>query len=515
MVKRINLALQPYPDLCRDGEIHWNISGLQPFFPTLETVFKGAKLGSGIRLKSSISAITAPNMIRTTNSETVKVHRKTTMLLSPYKWMKGEYGTNIGMPTTAEHSANIVRKIQNPNNYGYVGALLASILSESDSPLFPRVHGVFTGIAKEYVVDISDDYAELIHEPWFVQNVGKLFDIRMKEPSTAQIQGFSHTRADRNNLILGEETTLDGISILDAPAIGFAGGASGGDAGIQQIYVGESGSESECDSDDSTEEDVFDIQSCDCSDADTADADVAGEDDEDGEPFAWAVFKNVPVITTVMEECVGTFYELFKGDEDITHRVAWMIQVIAALAHAQQLMEFVHNDLHSNNIMYVSTELPHITYQDRKIPTYGKLIKIIDFERGTAKVKIGGMKDKKTIASDHFSIDEEACGQYNYSVFKVNNVPEIKPNMSFDLTRLATSMFWDLFPNGPAFAGYADNVIYQMFMRWLTLSDGNSVMFGKKVPRHDRYHGFELYKAIARFSTSAVPETELQRTILG
>jgi len=34
-------------------------------------------------------------------------------------------------------------------------------------------------------------------------------------------------------------------------------------------------------------------------------------------------------------------------------------------------------------------------------------------------------------------------------------------------------------------------------------------MFGKKDMRHDRYHGFHLYKAIARFSKDAVPRNEI------
>jgi hypothetical protein len=36
-------------------------------------------------------------------------------------------------------------------------------------------------------------------------------------------------------------------------------------------------------------------------------------------------------------------------------------------------------------------------------------------------------------------------------------------------------------------------------------------MFGKKDPHHDRYHGFHLYKAIARYSREcAVPRKEIE-----
>jgi len=74
-----------------------------------------------------------------------------------------------------------------------------------------------------------------------------------------------------------------------------------------------------------------------------------------------------------------------------------------------------------------------------RVPTYGYLIKIIDFERGIGMVKLTGMKEPKLFMSDHFSIDEEAGGQYNFEQWYVSKYPVIKPNPSFDLVRLATS----------------------------------------------------------------------------
>jgi hypothetical protein len=47
-------------------------------------------------------------------------------------------------------------------------------------------------------------------------------------------------------------------------------------------------------------------------------------------------------------------------------------------------------------------------------------------------------------------------------------------------------------------------------MKWVTLEDGKSVLFGKEDPKHDRYHGFHLYKAISRFcKDTAVPRKEI------
>jgi hypothetical protein len=120
------------------------------------------------------------------------------------------------------------------------------------------------------------------------------------------------------------------------------------------------------------------------------------------------------------------------------------------------------------------------------------------------------MKEAKFFMSDHFAVNEEAGGQYNYGPFYLAKFPEIKPNPSFDLVRLSTSLFWDLFPEGPNHEEYLKNPIFCYFVKWLTIEDGKSIMFGSKDPHHDHYHGFTLYKAIARYcKDTAIPRKEL------
>jgi hypothetical protein len=185
-----------------------------------------------------------------------------------------------------------------------------------------------------------------------------------------------------------------------------------------------------------------------------------------------------------------------------------------ALAYAQRNFGFVHNDLHSNNIVYVPTTKEYFYYNLAgtlyRVPTYGYLIKIIDFERGVTSIRVTGMKDSKFFMSDHFSANDEAGGQYNYPPFYIGKYAEVKPNPSFDLVRLATSLFWDFFPKGPECEEYTQTMMFTLFKKWLTLEDGTSVLFGKEDPHHDRYHGFTLYKAIARYcKDTAVPRKEL------
>lgn len=491
-------------NLRTQGDIHWKIQNLQPFFPSIEKLFKTENLENthlyGIRFPEEVMTILSPDTIRTTCGNEVQVHRKTTMLLSPFKWMKGSYGTALGIPTTSETAAAVTSKLQNTNNAGYVGALISAVLSNSGCLHFPKVYGVFTGTSAEHTIDISDDYGEISERPWFSQNIGKLFDIKLSDVVQNHVE-FRHTRCARTSLQLGDDIVLDDVPELESLNIGEVTMSDMNrvlhDEETDDGNVSESSSVST--------EDMFEIVSCACEDESEDETEI--DEDESCEPFAWATFKNVPVQTTLMEKCNGTLYELMMMNLEPEKHLAWMTQVMFALAYAQRNFGFTHNDLHANNVMYVPYEKEFLYYncggQLYKVPTFGYLIKIIDFERGIASVKISGMKEPKVFMSDHYDLDEEAGGMFNYDAYYTPKYPEIKPNASGDLVRLATSLYWDLFPEEDG------SRLCEMMKRWMSTETG-SVMFGKNDPHHDRYHGFELYKAIVRFcKDSAVPRKEI------
>lgn len=487
------------------GNMYWNIQNLQPFFPSIEKLFKTENLENtasyGIRFQEEIMSIIGENTIRTTSGKEVQIHRKTTMLLSPFKWMKGTYGSALGIPTTSESATAVNSKLQNTNNAGYVGALVSAVLSNSGCLHFPKVYGVFTGTSGEHIIDISDDYGEISERPWFSQNIGKLFDIKLSEVVQNHVE-FRHTRCARTSLQLGDDISLDDIPVLDAPVVGDV------IMGEMNRIVNDDVDENDVNSDSSSvsTQDMFEIVSCMCDDSDDEEEDI--DEDESCEPFAWATFKNVPVQITLMEKCTGTLYELMMMNLDPEKHLAWMTQVMFALAYAQRNFGFTHNDLHANNVMYVPYNKEFLYYncggQLYKVPTFGYLIKIIDFERGIASIKIAGMKEPKVFMSDHYDLEEEAGGMFNYDAYYTPKYPEIKPNASGDLVRLATSLYWDLFPEEDS-----NSRLCGMMKRWMATETG-SVMFGKNDPHHDRYHGFELYKAIVRFcKDSAVPRKEI------
>ena len=508
----VGMSVQKYPDMVTlrsASKQFWSIDHIQPFFPPIEKLFKTQSIDNvkdyGVRFENGIADIRSANTVRTTDGSVIEVHKKITMLLGPYKWMQGDYGTALGLPTSEEEAATIAKKIQNSNNAAYVGSLLSVALAQSECQHFPKVFGVFSGMSEKHVIDISDDYGDLCDRSWFSSNIGKTFEIKLSDDIQESAE-FSHTRSARVALNIGDDTKLEGVTELDCVQVPET------QAGEMNrvFHDNEDDDDDESDSSSVSTSYIFGVKSCDCESDDEDDED---EDDEDAEPFAWASFTNVPVQITVIEKCTGTLYELFKANPESEKHLAWLSQVMFALAYAQRTFAFTHNDLHSNNVMYIPTTAEYYYYNCAgnlyRVPTYGYLIKIIDFERGIGMLKLSGLKEPKLFVSDHFSIDEEAGGQYNFEPWYVSKYPELKPNPSFDLVRLATSLFWDLFPEGPDHPEYKDNVVFRLFMKWLTLEDGKSIMFKDADPEHDRYHGFHLYKAIVRYCKDAIPRKEI------
>ncbi len=511
-LKTVSLPVQvsKQKDLKQSIAEHWNVEHAQPFFPSLETMFKVENIENvrdhGLKLDDPIQAINSKDSVITASGRTCNIHIKQSMIVTAIKWMRGDYGTSLGIPSTKDNTQSAYEKIQLPHNAAYVGSLFSALFSLSKCIHFPEVYGLYTGVAKKHTIDISDDYEDLSEKSWFSHNVGSYFELKLSD--SVENQAFQHTRRARLEVRMDEDTTLGEIPEME-------GIASNTEIvpDMDPVFHSSDDIEDDDSSNCSTVSTsyMFEIESCKCSTEDDG-----SEFTEDYEPFAWATLSNVPVQLTVMEKCEGTLYELMCEHTSTTEHMAWLTQVLFALTFAQRTFGFVHNDLHSNNIMYVKTDKEHLFYkvdgQSYKVPTYGYLIKIIDFERGIGSVRVAGTKHAKTFVSDHFSPNEEAGGQYNIEPFHVSKVETIKPNPSFDLVRLATSMFWDLFPNGPDETEYDNNPIFTTLKRWMTLDDGTSVMFGKNDAEHERYHGFELYKAITRYcKDTAVPRKEVQK----
>ena len=101
--------------------------------------------------------------------------------------------------------------------------------------------------------------------------------------------------------------------------------------------------------------------------------------------------KKCPTILLFMEKLEGTLEDIIQEDLCIDGLKSCFFQIAFSLAYLQKHFAFTHNDLHINNIMYSETDKTFIYYKFNniyyKIPTYGKIFKIIDFGRSIITFK--------------------------------------------------------------------------------------------------------------------------------
>ena len=204
--------------------------------------------------------------------------------------------------------------------------------------------------------------------------------------------------------------------------------------------------------------------------------------------------EKMPVSLSLMEKLDDTLDNMLDNDYSMseTEWFGMFFQVAFGLAVAQKYFNFVHNDLHSSNVMFKKTLLKYLYFQVNnqyyRIPTYGKITKIIDFARGTFKL------GDRWVFSDQFKEDGDASGQYDYPVDGSLKNCEHKPNPSFDLVRLGTTVIQRL----------EDAPKVREFVEQITLDDfENSLCYDEDT--------FELYVDIAHHCHNAIPIEVMMR----
>ena len=93
-----------------------------------------------------------------------------------------------------------------------------------------------------------------------------------------------------------------------------------------------------------------------------------------------------------LESCKNTLDDyMLNNDVENKEWSAIFMQIIFTLLVYQKCFHFTHNDLHTNNVMYVETDKQNLVYhfdnKYYKVPTFGKIWKIIDFGRAIYKFK--------------------------------------------------------------------------------------------------------------------------------
>ena len=97
---------------------------------------------------------------------------------------------------------------------------------------------------------------------------------------------------------------------------------------------------------------------------------------------------NFPVQIICLEKLDNTLDSLLDDEEnemDVDEWKSCLFQICISLIVYQKMFNFTHNDLHSNNVMYIETEKKYLNYRYKnklyRVPTFGKIYKIIDFGR--------------------------------------------------------------------------------------------------------------------------------------
>jgi hypothetical protein len=242
------------------------------------------------------------------------------------------------------------------------------------------------------------------------------------------------------------------------------------------------------------------------------------EDEDDDEDYydedetLWSVIKDFPVSAIMLEKCDNTLDSLMMGEEEMSDG-EWksaLMQVIMTLITYQKVFGFTHNDLHTNNVMFVHTDKTFIYYLFNKkyyrVPTYHRIFKIIDFGRAIYKYK------GRLICSDSFSNTGDAATQYNIEPYFNDKKPRLEPNFSFDLSRLGCSIFDYFIDNmGDVAKVCKTNAIAKLIVEWVTDDQNRNILY--KTNGEERYPDFKLYKMIARSVHKHTPQAQLLKPL--
>ena len=258
------------------------------------------------------------------------------------------------------------------------------------------------------------------------------------------------------------------------------------------------------------------------------------ESDDDEELEIFADIQQFPVMMIYTEVSEGTMDDLLDDFEEVGCEPgtkaweqtwkAWIFQILSALSTAQSLFGFTHNDLHTNNVVWTHTEKKYLLYKTRggeyfKVPTYGKIFRIIDFGRAIFKL------NDHLFYSDDFKKGNDAAEQFNFGELYTPGEPEVHPNPSFDLCRFTVSIFESLFPESPPvkkngailseepdlIVRETDSELYNLLWSWLICDDGHNVLMDPD--GSERYPDFDLYKVITSQVHNAVPCEQFEKDL--
>jgi hypothetical protein len=502
-----------------------------------------------------------------------EVFFKLAPLLDPYKYLIGKYNVNdekiFNLPKLNSTVNECHPKMLDTNNSAYVDGLFVYLTS---SLLYRHkfIHGVdyygsFLGLKNNFMVNVFDDIDHLNNSDFFNNNKNKLFQIEdyehffQVEKTTKKPIVIEHNSSVKSMLSIQSvdneifEGVFEDNANHEANESNEANEANEANEGDElnelidlntlpePVFSNENNqqvtlkSNSSCSSRSSyTDDDDVSIECENCGEIDNLDDNECSgdeiensEDDHDinndsenemsnseessyEDETLYATIPKFPVQVIGMEYCENTFDDLILNED--LKKEEWLsafMQIIMILITYQKAFGFTHNDLHTNNVMYNHTDKKYIFYCYKKkyykVPTFGRIFKIIDFGRSIYKF------ENKLFCSDSFQVGGDAATQYNTEPYLNNMKPRLEPNFSFDLCRLACSIFDYVIEDFEEVRDISkcSDPIKRLIVEWCLDDKGINMLY--KNNGVDRYPDFKLYKMIARCVHNHIPQAQLER----
>lgn len=436
------------------------------------------------------------NVTHKGKKQNLECYLKVTHLIDPIQNIKGEAS---------------MERINNPMNQAYVESIASWMLGklkyENISPHFNLFYGAFTATASKYNYNVTDEIETHRMYNWFWTSIEKkLIDLYIEGDDEEQKKELYDEIMEKPDYCLDNESDQ-----------------------IEELNI----NNKETDSVHSLRTVSISEELSNNTDTNENNSDDDDDDDEEDEYNVFLTFKNFPVMMILTEKNTSTLDDLLTNYEEVGANPgetlweekwsAWLFQVISALCVAQTLFGFTHNDLHSNNIVWSETNELYLYYKTNnrtlfKVPTYGKLFKIIDFGRSIFSI------NDKTFISDDFEEGNDATTQYNFPPLSYDNDRTIVyPNPSFDLTRLSISIFESIFPEKPdeknngtiisteenRIIKQTDSDLFNILWLWLIDTDGKNILLDDD--NNERFPDFELYVHIAEKCKNGIPKEQLYK----
>ena len=486
--------------------------------------------------------------IKDENNNIIKknVFFKFSSLLDCFKYMLGKYDIEdsnlLNLPNFTNINSHEKTRDFNNNSYvdGFFSYLTSKLLHTHNFINGLDFYGAFIGVKDNFAIDVSDDMENLYSSDFFNNNKDKLFKFENIEDYA--LLNF-HSKNNKQRLLIENNIDIEDVITLDETI------------NIEILTLNDFSSIAEIDfninnTDNTTINDTYNIQKMDDSssissnssnttddshlsksiknnndddsentnnnnDDDDDDNDDNDDDDDDtnssnkssdinDETNINVIINKIPVEIICLEKCTMTLDALMTTTKLSTDE--WrsiLFQIIITLITYQKVFKFTHNDLHTNNIMYIETNITYLYYKYNnilyKIPTYGKIFKIIDYGRAIYSFK------NELMCSDSYNKIGDATTQYNFGPYVNTDKKIIEPNYSFDLCRLACSIYDFIYLD----ENEKLTEIRILIDEWCSDDKGRNILY--KSSGEDRYLDFKLYKMIARSVHNHTPEAQLNK----